>query len=362
MIEKKRIEKNSEKPIQRYRFIIQLIFALICIWIGVEFSFFVKSLEVGDTNFISTRPAGVEAFLPISSLMSVYYFLLTGDIHAAHPAGFFIFLAIVGVSFVVGKSFCSWICPIGLLSEVVGDFGEKFYKKIFKRRVKLPGYLDYPLRSLKYLLLAFFVYSIFFSMTTAALKYFLDSSYNKISDIKMYYFFAEISQFSLIVISILFFLSIYIRYFWCRYLCPYGALLGLISFLSPTKIKRNVSKCVDCALCAKACPSFIKVDKVVTVRSDECTSCYNCIDVCPVANTLDVNTKVVEKKVSKKSLIFVIVLIYVGITSIGIFTGNWQSNISSQEYIELHQNRNSFGHPRSSSEIEELNNISEPGE
>jgi polyferredoxin len=362
MIKKQKVERNVEMPIQRYRFIIQIIFAIICIWIGIEFSLFVKSLERGDANLISSRPAGVEAFLPISSLMSVYYFLLSGEIHSAHPAGFFIFLAIIGVSFVVGKSFCSWICPIGLLSEVVGDFSDKIYKKIFRRRVKLPSIVDYPLRSLKYLLLVFFVYSIFFSMTTTALKYFLDSPYNKISDIKMYYFFAEISQFSLIVISILFVLSILVRNFWCRYLCPYGALLGLISFLSPTKIKRNVSSCIDCELCSKVCPSFIKVEKVVTVRSDECTSCFNCIDVCPVANTLEVKTKVVEKKVSKKTLIFAIVILYIAITSIGILTNNWQSNISREEYIELHQNRNSFGHPRSLSEIEELNNISDSGE
>ena len=78
----------------------------------------------------------------------------------------------------------------------------------------------------------------------------------------MYYFFAEITPFALTVIVGLVLLSLLIRGFWCRYLCPYGALLGILSLLSPQKIKRNPTTCIDCGKCAKVCPSFIKVDKV----------------------------------------------------------------------------------------------------
>jgi len=128
---------------------------LICIWIGVEFYYFVRYLETAGLEGSAYRPPGDEGFLPISSLMSLYHFFITGEIHQAHPAGFFILAGAIIVSFVFGKSFCSWICPVGLLSEYLGDFGEK----IFGRKIKLPKWLDYPLRSLKYLLLAFFVYS-----------------------------------------------------------------------------------------------------------------------------------------------------------------------------------------------------------
>ena len=70
----------------------------------------------------------------------------------------------------------------------------------------------------------------------------------------MYYFFAEITPFALTVIVGLVLLSIPIRGFWCRYLCPYGALLGILSLLSPQKIKRNPTTCIDCGKCAKVCP------------------------------------------------------------------------------------------------------------
>ncbi len=361
MSAKKTFIKNPEKPVQKYRFLVQVFFALICIWIGIEFYFFIKYLETGGAAGSSYRPPGVEGFLPISALMSVYNFLLTGKIHPAHPAGMFILVAIFAVSFVFGKSFCSWICPIGLLSELVGDFSDKIYKKLFKRRIKLPRIFDYPLRSLKYLLLGFFIYAIFFAMTTTALQFFLNSPYNKIADVKMWYFFADISRFSLIVIASLFVLSIFIRNFWCRYLCPYGALLGLISLLSATKIKRETKCCIDCNLCAKVCPSFIKVDKVVSVRSDECTMCLSCVDICPVANTLNVKTKIVEKKFPKQYIGFGIIGIYILIIGIGIVSGNWNNNISKEEYLILHKNIDSIGHPTSTQDIKKLNRASENG-
>lgn len=361
MLTKKKVIKNQEKPIQKYRFIVQILFTLLCLWIGVEFYFFIEFLESNGTAQFSTRPPGVEGFLPISALMSIVYFFQTGEIHNVHPAGFFILLAIVGVSFVLGKSFCSWFCPVGFISELVGDFGEKMWKKLFKRRVKLPRFLDYPLRSLKYLLLAFFAYAIF-SMSALALDMFLSGPYNIMSDVKMWYFFANISRFALIVIAVLFVLSILIRNFWCRYLCPYGALLGLIGFLSPIKIKRNPTSCIDCELCSKACPSFIKVDKVLTVRSDECSSCMSCIDACPVTDTLELKTTFTDRRINKIIVTAGVVLTFIAITGIGILTGNWQNNVPKETYLELHKNLESIGHPTSTAEIRKLNSDSAKGQ
>lgn len=362
MKEKKKFIRNTEKPVQKYRFWVQAGFALLCIWIGIEFHFFVESLETGNAAAITNRPAGVEGFLPISALMSLYYFFLTGEIHQAHPAGFVILIGIIAVSFVFGKSFCSWMCPVGFISELVGDFGDKIAKKLFKKRIKMPKILDYPLRSLKYLLLAFFVYSIFFSMTAASLKYFLDSPYNIVADVKMYYFFADISRFALIVIAVLFGLSIVFRNFWCRYLCPYGALLGITSLLSPNKIKRDPVSCIDCGLCNKACPSFIKVDSVKTVFSDECSTCMSCVDVCPVEDTLQLKTQVGKSKVDKKFVAVGVVAVYILIIGLGISFGVWQSNISNEQYLIHHENIESLGHPRSTADIEKLNEITENGE
>jgi polyferredoxin len=320
--------KNTEKPIQRFRLIIQSAFVLLCIWIGYDFYKFVSWLESGGALEFTSRPPGVDGFLPISSLMSFYLFLKTGIIHSAHPAGVVIFFAIILMSFLVGKSFCSWFCPVGFISEMLGNVGEK----IFRRKIKMPSFLDYPLRSVKYLLLAFLIYTVFFMMNEIALKSFLDSPYNIVADIKMYYFFAKISRFSLYVIGILLVLSVIFRNFWCRYLCPYGALIGIVSLFSPNKIKRNADTCIDCKLCTKACPSFINVHKVRNVISDECTSCLSCIDVCPVKDALYLKPVMVKKQLNKKIAAGIIISVFLLSTGIAMLTGNWQNNVSKEEY------------------------------
>ncbi len=347
-------ERNRSKPIQKWRLIVQIAFALLCIWIGVEFHFFVKYLESGGATTFVERPPGVEGFLPISSLMSLYYFFLSGEIHPAHPAGLVILVAIILLSLLFGKSFCSWLCPVGLISESLGDLGDKLSRKLFRRKLSLPRWLDYPLRSLKYLLLGFFVYSIFFSMGEIALKAFLDSPYNVTADIKMYLFFAEITRFSLIVIGSLVLLSIVIRGFWCRYLCPYGALLGITSLLSPNKIKRNPVSCIDCGKCALACPSRIKVDKVKTVWSDECTACMSCVDSCPVKDTLDLATLGTRKAIPKRWVAIGVVAVFVVITGLGMLTGYWQNHVTMQEYIQHQQYLDAYGHPTNSRDLSRM--------
>lgn len=346
-----RIRDGLEAPIGRYRLAVQVAFVLICAWIGIEFYYFVRYLESGGATTFVSRPPGAEAFLPIGSLMSLYYYFLTGVVHPAHPAGVFILLAIIIVSFVFGKSFCSWICPVGLLSESLGDWS----KKLFGRQLKLPRWLDYPLRSLKYLLLGFFVYAIFFLMTAASLKAFLDSPYNIVADIKMYYFFVDISTFAWWTLVILFVASFVIRNFWCRYLCPYGALLGMLSLLRPFKIRRNVSSCIDCAKCADVCPSSIKVDKVISVNSDECTTCLSCLDVCPVPQTLELKATPRRFNVSRKTVAVGVVTIYVLVCVAGWLSGNWQNSVTKEEYLIHQKYLHSYGHITGTNDINQLN-------
>lgn len=104
---------------------------------------------------------------------------------------------------------------------------------------------------------------------------------------------------------------------------------------------------------------MIKVDKVKTVISDECTTCLSCVDVCPVKNTLYLESAVTKKKFSKKAVGFTILIIYFSITGLGILSGNWQNNVSKEEYLRHYQSINTIGHPRSTKEIEKLNKISE---
>jgi ferredoxin len=312
---------------------IQLLFILLCVWIGVEFHRFVQWGITGGEGTAPVRPPGVEGFLPISALISLKYWLQTGIINAVHPSGLFIFLAILATGLVLKKAFCSWLCPIGTLSESLWMLG----RKLFRRNLTLPRFLDYPLRSLKYLLLIFFVWAVA-HMDVAALATFIYSPYNKVADVKMYLFFVEISTLALWTIIALILLSVIIKNFWCRYLCPYGALLGALSFLSPLKITRNKERCIDCALCTNACPANLNVHAVGRVRSDECSGCLECVAVCPVKDTLNVHLSGTTKPVPPWAFGLLVVAVFAAVTGVAMLTGDWQNQISTVEYQRRMQN------------------------
>lgn len=329
----KRTIVRLQEDSQFLRSAVQYTFVLLCAWIGIEFYLFMKWGQSAGIESFHQRPPGVEGFLPISALISLYYWLQTGIVNDIHPSGLFILFAIIGVSVFFKKAFCSWLCPVGTLSESLWMLGAK----MFGRNISLPRWLDYPLRSLKYLLMLFFVVSIGM-MDIPTLKDFIYSPYNKVADIKMYLFFAHLSSFALSTLVVLAVLSVLIKNFWCRYLCPYGALLGFFSFLSPLKITRNASTCIDCELCTKACPSSINVHTAKRVWSDECMSCYACVEVCPVKDTLAMRAN--KKSQAVPSWVFGILLLgaFIAITGLAMLTGRWQNGISKEEYARRIQN------------------------
>jgi NAD-dependent dihydropyrimidine dehydrogenase PreA subunit len=83
--------------------------------------------------------------------------------------------------------------------------------------------------------------------------------------------------------------------FFCKYLCPMGALYGIIGKFSPFKVSRNENTCINCGMCSKVCPVNIDVAKSKDVTSAECLNCQICVLKCPKEGAL-------ENKFSKKSI------------------------------------------------------------
>jgi polyferredoxin len=226
------------------------------LWIGFQFYAWVRFFGTGGATKFVERPAGVDGWLPIDALMNLKPALATGQLPRVHPAGMFLLLAFLGASLLLHKSFCSWLCPVGTLSEYLWKLGRNFH---------LPRWLDIPLRGLKYLLLALFVWVIV-RMPVEALAGFLSGPYGIIADVKMLNFFRHIGETGAIVLAVLTLLSLVVQNFWCRYLCPYGALVGLAALASPTRIRREAEPCIDCGKCAKACPALLPVDRLRFAR------------------------------------------------------------------------------------------------
>jgi len=272
----------SAKSGSTIRSVVQWFFLLWVVGIGVRFGMFVSAVESGTTDYWISRPPGVEGFLPIGALTSLKYWLVSGEIHPVHPAALVIFLAIIAMSLLAKKSFCSWLCPVGTLSEAVHKLG----RRLFGRNFRIWSWLDILLRGIKYVLLLLFVVFILLGMQAEALSRFLDAPYWAVSDIKMFYFFTRMSMTTIVVLASLTLLSFVYKNFWCRYLCPYGALLGLASLASPFKIRRDRAGCTGCKRCSAACPSYIEVHSRTTVSSVECTGCLTCVAHCPEQNVL----------------------------------------------------------------------------
>ena len=319
------------KSVSTIRTVIQWFFMLWVVGIGIRFGMFINAIEDGATAPLISRPPGVDGFLPIGALTSLKYWLVTGEIHPVHPAALVIFLAILLMSLLAKKTFCSWLCPVGTLSEAAYKMG----RKLFGRNFRIWRWLDVTLRGVKYLLLLIFVKLILIDMPIEALVGFLDAPYWAVSDVKMLHFFTRMSMTTVVVLAILTFLSLFYKNFWCRYLCPYGALLGLASLVSPFKIRRDQDRCTGCQSCSIACPSDLPVHSCRAVSSPECTGCLTCVANCPEQNVLAMQPVLWEQPLPVWVFPAVVVFIFMAGIGVGMASGHWHSTLNYADYQRL---------------------------
>lgn len=324
-------ESHWNKAVHSFRIIVQWLFFVWVVVIGIRFSLFIDSIESGAAVPLVSRPPGVEGFLPIGALTSFKYLLLTGEIHPVHPAALIIFLTIIVMSLFAKKSFCSWLCPVGTLSEAVHKLG----RKLFGRNFRIWLWLDLLLRCIKYLLLMLFVVSILLIMSADAVSKFLDAPYWAVSDVKMLHFFTNMSGTTKIILVSISVLSLFYKMFWCRYLCPYGALLGLASMLSPFKIRRDAHGCTGCQHCTAVCPSRLEVHNSASVGSPECTGCLTCVVNCPEKNVLAMKPSFRTRPLSVWVFPAVALCIFMAGIIAGMVTGHWHTTLSHADYQRL---------------------------
>jgi polyferredoxin len=280
--------QNPFRHLPALRAGVQAAYVLFLAFAGWRFARFFAEVQSGGA-VTAERPSAVEAFLPISALVGLRRWLATGFWDEIHPAGLTILVAALLASLVARKGFCSWVCPVGAISRALEWVGEKtLWRRGFPR---VPRALDLALSSLKYLLLAFFGWQVLVAMPLEALEGFMGSPFNLAADAKMLLFFARPTGTVLAVLGGLVALSLVVKHAWCRWLCPYGALLGIASLASPQHVRRDPETCNDCRACTRACPVEIPVHARLRVLSAECTGCMSCVAACTVPDCLGVTRK-----------------------------------------------------------------------
>lgn len=312
------------------RMVVQIFVTAILVVAAVQFYGFYQDVQ-NFTDNNTTRPPVAEGFLPIAAIVAFKAMFITGQIDPIHPAGLVIFLVILLTAWIFRRSLCSWICPLGTLSEYLGKLG----KKVMGRNFNIPKWLDFIFLALKYVLF-FYIIKQFLLLPSEYAVQFMQLPYYTISDVKMFELFLNLSIKGFAIIGVLMALSFLFKNFWCRYLCPYGALTGLLGIVSPIILKKNNETCISCGLCNKACPSKVNVqDKKHVVLTTECTGCTSCVSVCPKPNTLQFKLLGV---IPVKPVIFSIgfIAVFFGLILVAKLTGNWESLATLSDYQSIY--------------------------
>jgi polyferredoxin len=333
--------RNPYRFLPTVRWAVQAAYLTFLALVGWEFWRFYEQAAAG-APLTASRPPAVEAFLPISALVGLKRLVHTGQWDEIHPAGLVILLAAIATAFAARKAFCSWVCPVGTISRALEWVGKKTLWRR-GRQLVVPRWLDLPLLSLKYVLLAFFLWIVWVQMPLEAVDGFMKAPFNLAADAKMLLFFQGLSATAGAVLGALVVLSIVVKHFWCRYLCPYGALLGLASLASPQRVVRDPATCNDCQACTRACPAQIPVHRRASVWTAECTGCLSCVSSCTVPDCLTTHRR--GKRGPSPWLVPGTALgVMLGAWAIARLTGHWQTTLPDELLAEVYRIAPFLGH------------------
>jgi len=230
----------------------------------------------------AAKAPSIHALCPFGGLESLYQVFTTGTFISKIFAGTLtLFIITLIVALLFRRSFCGLICPFGAIQEFFAKIGQK----IFKRKWIMPAPIDKPLRHLKYVVL---IVTVVYAWRTAGLwmaPYDPWSAYAHLPE-GLESVWKE-SAIGLILLALTVLGSLIYDRFFCKYLCPMGALYGIVGKLSPLKVVRNENECIDCGICNKSYPMNIDVQHSLKVTTAECMNCQTCVTSCPKPGALD---------------------------------------------------------------------------
>ncbi len=255
--------------------------------------------------------SGVDALCPFGGLETLYS-LLTGEgfLQRTAASALILLVGMVVMAVIYRRSFCGTICPLGTLQGIFGWAG----RKLFRRRFQVPRRIDAVARYLKYVVLVVFAVWTWLAAELVLRAYDPWAAYAHLTSAEIFTTF--LVGFIVLVVSLVG--SLLYERFFCKYLCPAGALLGLFSRVSVLRISRNAGACTSCGACDKACMMDCAVSTADVVTSSECISCNECVNVCPVPGALQVTAPSGRRSpaIAATGVVVAVMVAIVGVTTL----------------------------------------------
>ncbi len=226
--------------------------------------------------------ASLHALCPFGGVVTMYQYATTGTfVQKIHESSFILMVLGLLLAVLIGPAFCGWVCPFGTFQEWLAGIGRKLFGKRRYNQM-IPEKLDRVLRYARYLVLAWVLYMTAASATLIFAEfdpYF--ALFNFWSD--------EVALGGLIVLGVVIAASLVIERPWCKYACPYGAVLGITNLFRVFQLRRREATCKLDGACDINCPMNIKVSEKKVIRDHQCISCMECTSEarCPAAATVE---------------------------------------------------------------------------
>lgn len=257
------------------RLVIQILFFMIVAILAIN-----HSLEEMGAAIPLIGSASIHAMCPFGGVESLYTWITGGVfVKKIHESAFILMGVVFILALLFGPVLCGWVCPFGSLQEWIGKIGKKLFKKRYNTFI--PEKLDNLLRFLRYGML---VWVLVMTALSARLFFAEFDPYNAL----FHLWTGEAAIGGVIALIIVVLSSLIVERPFCKYMCPYGALLGVFNKIRIFKIKRNEKTCISCNKCDAACPMNIKISTKNVVTDHQCISCLKCTSekACPIENTV----------------------------------------------------------------------------
>ncbi len=242
------------------------------------------SLAEINAGIAEIPAASIHAVCPFGGVVSIYRFVTAGAfVQKVHEASFALMVIVFLSAVLFGPIFCGWVCPFGSFQEWAGKLGRKFFRKSYN--TVIPAKVEKVMGLIRYAVLLWVIYA------TAVSAKLVFSTYDPYSALFSFWT-SEAQVAGVLILMAVTAASLIVERPWCKFACPYGALLGLTNLIRPFAIRRRAATCISCGKCDRSCPMNIGVSKAKAVRDVRCITCLECTSeaACPVEDTVALST------------------------------------------------------------------------